>query len=139
MCTLTQMDFKVSCLSVFLFFFQVIMTSLKCRYVKLRTRIESNARVPKIEVQNMNWLQELPNSLGVLERLKKQQTCLCSYVGFEICFLTVTWYRSRGYRKRLLKLCILLCFLSKRLKGYFRLRHHLLHRQGFVNASFVDI
>ena len=78
--------------------------------VKLRTRIESNARAPKIEVQNMNWLQELPNSLGVLERLKKQQTCLCSYVGCEICFLTVTWYRSRGYRKRLLYFVYVFCF-----------------------------
>lgn len=106
MCTLTQMDFKVSCLSVFFFFFQLIMTSLECRDVKSRTRIESNARARKIEVHNTKWLQESPNSLGVLERLKKQQICLCSYVGWEICFLTVTWYRSRGYRKRLLKLRI---------------------------------
>ena len=110
------------------------MTSLKCRDVKLRTRIESNARGRKIEVQNVKWLQESPNSLGVLESSKKQRTCLCSYVGCEICFLTVTWYRSGGYRKRLLKLCILLCFSPKTLKEYFRLRHHLHHRQGIVNG-----
>lgn len=47
------------------------MTSLECRDVKSRTRTESNARARKIEVQNTKWLQESPNSLGVLERLKK--------------------------------------------------------------------
>lgn len=39
------------------------MTSLKCRDVNLiPTRIESNARARKIEVQNVKWFQESPNS-----------------------------------------------------------------------------
>ena len=41
MCTLTQMDFKVFLFICFFIFFQVIMTSLKCRDVNLNpTRIE---------------------------------------------------------------------------------------------------
>lgn len=70
------------------------MTSLKCRDVNLNpTRIEFNARARKIEVQNVKWFQESPNSRS-FGKIKKQQTCLCSYVGGEICFLPVTWYRS---------------------------------------------